>query len=553
MMAPPLRALVVHGLGALVLTARGAAAQKADGHSHNCNMASMNVLMTAMVDGCCADPSNCPADQIAPNMCDSNCAEVFEPFWGSCGSMLQTMQMPGVDEYAEFADLCWAQLFTPGECSAGCDARNFDCLAEEVSVACCDTDGECTDGIPTGCDFECSVKLKPFVTNCEHGLLVSELGAATANTLQAAASACIDQDPAALLNHVFEVQNIQQCELDLSGIRTEVEMDGGWRAGAEDGQDAGECSELQEAVVRECIADCDKCKMAPTLVVAGDCAGRMPDDSVMKARDLITFTCSGQAPPGAGAGNGGGGGGGASTGGGVGGGVGADSVTTVVDVMSTGGVPTYTTYRLGVRLPPGSQNLYSIGGSRESPMNLPAAFQVATPFGTDIGGTNEAFWAINPQAEFDSWLTVGVTDGTGATAISTAGIDFSSWNEAPIVTRGEVIYIDSKNAPTGVGKDSIAVAQLTLPSKHAWTATMNLKGKLPSTGNVVGADWTVVGVQFSMCTGKACPGGGHRRQLQLSRFTHPDGDACSWDQFDDKAAAMVTDADQRSLPSLPLF
>ena len=81
---------------------------------------------------------------------------------------------------------------------------------------------------------------------------------------------------------------------------------------------------------------------------------------------------------------------------------------------------------------------------------------------------------------------------------------------------------------------------------------MNLKGKLNS-GNVVGADWTVVGVQFSMCTGKACPGGGHRRQLQLSRFTHPDGDACSWDQFDDKAAAMVTDADQRSLPSLPLF
>ena len=54
-----------------------------------------------MVDGCCADPSNCPADQIAPNMCDSNCAEVFEPFWGSCGSLLQTMQMPGVDEYAE--------------------------------------------------------------------------------------------------------------------------------------------------------------------------------------------------------------------------------------------------------------------------------------------------------------------------------------------------------------------------------------------------------------------------------------------------------------------
>ena len=41
-----------------------------------------------------------------------------------------------------------------------------------------------------------------------------------------------------------------------------------------------------------------------------------------------------------------------------------------------------------------------------------------------------------------------------------------------------------------------------------------------------------------MCNGAGCGGSGHRRQLQLSHWTHGDGPTCDWDTFDTKADAM---------------
>ena len=37
--------------------------------------------------------------------------------------------------------------------------------------------------------------------------------------------------------------------------------------------------------------------------------------------------------------------------------------------------------------------------------------QIPPPFGAHRGGVNPAFFAIPPSPEFDSWLTVGITDG----------------------------------------------------------------------------------------------------------------------------------------------
>ena len=46
------------------------------------------------------------------------------------------------------------------------------------------------------------------------------------------------------------------------------------------------------------------------------------------------------------------------------------------------------------------------------------------------GPPNAAFFAINPQAQYDSFLTLGI-DGPALTpgALSSVGIDFQSWNE----------------------------------------------------------------------------------------------------------------------------
>jgi hypothetical protein len=113
-------------------------------------------------------------------------------------------------------------------------------------------------------------------------------------------------------------------------------------------------------------------------------------------------------------------------------------------VVSTDGIAGMTTYQLSAeltdaqvprRLPPrtdvfpavrplsawraGEQaNIYAIYGDAVNVMTLPAAFQFPAPFGCNVGGSNPAFFVIKPDAAFDSWLSVGPTDGSAGVAIS---------------------------------------------------------------------------------------------------------------------------------------
>jgi hypothetical protein len=62
-------------------------------------------------------------------------------------------------------------------------------------------------------------------------------------------------------------------------------------------------------------------------------------------------------------------------------------------------------------------------------MLIPAALQQDTPFGVNLGGSNPQFFPVMPDCEFDSWLTVGPTDGNNNGDISAIGIDFDGWDE----------------------------------------------------------------------------------------------------------------------------
>lgn len=55
-------------------------------------------------------------------------------------------------------------------------------------------------------------------------------------------------------------------------------------------------------------------------------------------------------------------------------------------------------------------------------MTIPPAFQSGAPFGGDVGGTNPMFWGYDPTARFDSWLTVGITDGHADSKLSSIGV-----------------------------------------------------------------------------------------------------------------------------------
>eukprot|EP01046_Picozoa_sp_COSAG06_P108447 COSAG06_NODE_54858_length_292_cov_1.072539_1_plen_60_part_01 len=59
-------------------------------------------------------------------------------------------------------------------------------------------------------------------------------------------------------------------------------------------------------------------------------------------------------------------------------------------------------------------------------MSLPAAYQVAGAFGTNIGGTSPALWAVagGEGSRFDSWLTIGITGGDTGNQLNSVGVAF---------------------------------------------------------------------------------------------------------------------------------
>ena len=104
------------------------------------------------------------------------------------------------------------------------------------------------------------------------------------------------------------------------------------------------------------------------------------------------------------------------------------SVTTV----STGGLPGYTTYQVTLTPNTGkAHSIYTIYGEPDHALEIPPARQVATPFGADVGGVNPAFYAINAECEYDSWLSVGITQGNDSGSLSSIGIPFDAWSEQP--------------------------------------------------------------------------------------------------------------------------
>eukprot|EP01046_Picozoa_sp_COSAG06_P062749 COSAG06_NODE_14281_length_1171_cov_1.477612_1_plen_143_part_10 len=115
------------------------------------------------------------------------------------------------------------------------------------------------------------------------------------------------------------------------------------------------------------------------------------------------------------------------------------------------------------------QNVYAVAGSDAATWNLPPAYQVAAPFGADIGGASPAFFAVMADSQYDSWLTIGVTDGTFEQNGASIGVDFSSWTESAGVSinNGAVFYMDGNDGPTGGSlgdSGAVCIAQFTLPT-----------------------------------------------------------------------------------------
>jgi hypothetical protein len=133
----------------------------------------------------------------------------------------------------------------------------------------------------------------------------------------------------------------------------------------------------------------------------------------------------------------------------------------------------------------------------DDPMIIPAAFQVAAPFGADIGGANEAFFSFMPAAEYDSWITVGITGGDASGAMATIGIDFESWDltSALRVTDGALFYMEPSSGPSG----EVVLAQLTVPTDAGGSSRVFSCGCQGRTaGAAQGNDYQQHGLMFEL-------------------------------------------------------
>jgi hypothetical protein len=131
-------------------------------------------------------------------------------------------------------------------------------------------------------------------------------------------------------------------------------------------------------------------------------------------------------------------------------------------------------------------NVYAMAGTADQVMAFPPAFQVAAPFGTDIGGASPAFFAISADAEFDSWLTIGIVDGSNNGAIAASpGLGLGSWSATTGISEanGAIFYMNPLDGPSGA---DIVLAQITSATPTG-TASARLQGK---SVNAADGDWS---------------------------------------------------------------
>lgn len=148
---------------------------------------------------------------------------------------------------------------------------------------------------------------------------------------------------------------------------------------------------------------------------------------------------------------------------------------------NVGGIDGYTTYRLSLIVKPNMnvKNIYALyGNSNDDTVTyLPPAYQSISQTNNNIGGVEPFIINMNPDANYDSWLTIGITDGDINNKLSAIGIDFDSWtsNTGLTIDDGAVFVMDPET--NIVNDNEYMIGQLTLLTDSEYTAIVNVQGK----------------------------------------------------------------------------
>eukprot|EP01052_Picozoa_sp_SAG31_P025651 SAG31_NODE_2260_length_6065_cov_3.729802_2_plen_513_part_00 len=470
-----------------------------------CNEHTYDCYLTEVQQACCDEEgTNCREDSDVPNVCPVGCAIVFPEFLETCREHVTEHEATDasiiVAEFEEFEQQCLntnglalveyvlelvdrgcivnltgvdggrhrrLQQFLMQRLSSGaehCAWDEIDDLAQDVTSICC-TDHACPEGslVPSSCSPGCAVALHQFTVSCGSTLLVIDQDY---EQIMAFEQSCMDAaDPLFFLDAIKNAQ----CDgllpppppppppracMDLTADRV-VNINDLLYELATYGASTADIDDLSD----------------PSTYFA---------DATVGVRDLLHLLADYGTSLDAAAG--------------------CNDPTAVpspgtesVIVVSTDGVAGMTTVRLAITLDATQSNVYAMAGVPDYTMSFPPAFQAAAPFGSDIGGVPPAFFPVFPESEFDSWLTIGVTDGSAVGAlVASPGFDIAAlWSETTGLNQNDaaIFYMDPATMGANSGSDPIVMAQMTLSAADAarGTATAKLQGRSEDSSQ---EDWT---------------------------------------------------------------
>lgn len=166
------------------------------------------------------------------------------------------------------------------------------------------------------------------------------------------------------------------------------------------------------------------------------------------------------------------------------------------------GIDGYTTYQLSLIIKNDNiLNLYALYGSDGDThgveqLYMPPAYQGDSIFNKNIGGMSNDYINLNPLAEYDSWLTIGLTNGDPDNLISSIGIDFDNWDEYnELMTTNGAIFIMNPEQIIVPGNEYI-IGQLTIPNNLRQRAIVNVQGKLKCDNCLRVQTWNELNIEF---------------------------------------------------------
>lgn len=177
---------------------------------------------------------------------------------------------------------------------------------------------------------------------------------------------------------------------------------------------------------------------------------------------------------------------------------------TEITTCNEGGPQGFTTYQLSLTVFGNNvQNIFAVYGDTQlnSAMSLPPAYQSSINQGQNIGGVSDYMKEMFPLSRYDSWLTIGITDGDPNNLISAIGVDFKDWTENTgiEITNGAVFLVDPEVDLLTQGNE-IIIGQLTVLTHTSPVVTINIQGKTINFDRTRPGkqSWTEKNIQFPL-------------------------------------------------------